>query len=346
MNKKIKIYGAGSIGNHLAYSSLFLKNSVEVVDKDPLALRRMKYEIYPSRYKRWNNKIKLTELKYDNNFSHDYYFIGTPPDTRIKLLKKILKYNHKPKAILIEKPISVAKSKNIKDLKKVLNKLISKKIKIYCGYNHSVSKSFTYFLNEISKRKKDKILSIESNWNETTDGILSAHSWLKNIYASYLGSYIHGGGSIHEHSHGLHLFLFILNFLKLNQGSNYKKLQFYKSSNNYKHDYLTNLQFIGKNNIVYKINTDFYTSPSQKNIKIQYKNFRLEIHFSTINNQDEIHFYYDNKISRKIFKKTRKEDFTFEIKHILDIKTNKQYLNSPLNYKNGLNVVEFINKNY
>ena len=33
-----------------------------------------------------------------------------------------------------------------------------------------------------------------------------------------------------------------------------------------------------------------------------------------------------------------------EIKHILDIKNTTQYNQSPLNYKFGLNVVEFINK--
>ena len=39
MRKKIKIYGAGSIGNHLAFSSVLLKNFVEVVDIDPVALK-------------------------------------------------------------------------------------------------------------------------------------------------------------------------------------------------------------------------------------------------------------------------------------------------------------------
>ena len=85
-------------------------------------------------------------------------------------------------------------------------------------------KSKKAFIQKLSSKKKDKILSIESNWNETTDGILSAHSWLKNIYASYLGSYTHGGGSIHEHSHGLHLFLFILNF-KLLILNNFNKIE-------------------------------------------------------------------------------------------------------------------------
>ena len=78
----------------------------------------MKHEIYPSRYKARNNKIKLTELKQDNDFSHDYYFIGTPPVSRIKLLEKINQAKLKPKAILIEKPISIANQKNLKDLKK------------------------------------------------------------------------------------------------------------------------------------------------------------------------------------------------------------------------------------
>ena len=69
---------------------------------------------------------------------------------------------------------------------------------------------------------------------------------------------------------------------------------------------MSNLQFICKNNIIYKINTDFYTLPAQKNIKIQYDDSRLEIHFSTLNNCDEIHFYSENSFSKKYLKKIKK----------------------------------------
>ena len=86
--------------------------------------------------------------------------------------------------------------------------------------------------------------------------------------------------------------------------------------------------------------------PAQKNIKIQYDDSRLEIHFSTLNNSDEIHFYSENSFSKKIFKKSRKDDFTLEIKHILDITNKSDYLKSPLNYKYGLKVLEFINNNF
>ena len=44
---RTKIIGAGSIGNHLAQASRRAGWSVEVVDTDTVALRRMKEDIYP-----------------------------------------------------------------------------------------------------------------------------------------------------------------------------------------------------------------------------------------------------------------------------------------------------------
>ena len=121
-------------------------------------------------------------------------------------------------------------------------------------------------------------------------------------------------------------------------------IQIINKAGSKKHDFVSNIQFYSKNKIFYKINTDFYTSPAQKNIKIQYEDKRIEIHFSTIHNQDEIHFYNQDSFRKKIYKKTRKDDFTMEIKHILGIKNLMQYKASPLNYKFGLMVVDFINK--
>jgi len=45
---KVKIFGAGSIGNHLANASRRLDWQVDVVDIDPAALKRMREEIYPA----------------------------------------------------------------------------------------------------------------------------------------------------------------------------------------------------------------------------------------------------------------------------------------------------------
>ena len=46
-NKKIKIYGAGSIGNHLANASRAKGWAVDICDIDPVALERTKNMIYP-----------------------------------------------------------------------------------------------------------------------------------------------------------------------------------------------------------------------------------------------------------------------------------------------------------
>ena len=51
---KVKIIGAGSIGNHLAQACRRVGWDVAVVDRDPEALQRMKHILYPSRYGRWD----------------------------------------------------------------------------------------------------------------------------------------------------------------------------------------------------------------------------------------------------------------------------------------------------
>jgi prephenate dehydrogenase len=47
----VKIYGAGSIGNHLAYACRSKGWNVLICDVDKEALECTKSEIYPSRYR-------------------------------------------------------------------------------------------------------------------------------------------------------------------------------------------------------------------------------------------------------------------------------------------------------
>ena len=63
---KVKIYGAGSIGNHYAYACYKKGWNVTVTDKDPAALERMRNKIFPSRYGFWDTGINL-ELNNNNN---------------------------------------------------------------------------------------------------------------------------------------------------------------------------------------------------------------------------------------------------------------------------------------
>ena len=86
----IKIYGAGSIGNHLAHAASSLNWMVDVYDVDKEALGRMKNDIFPNRYGQWNDNIRLFTSAELQKIYYDYIFIGTPPDVHMKLLLEFL----------------------------------------------------------------------------------------------------------------------------------------------------------------------------------------------------------------------------------------------------------------
>ena len=81
---KIKIIGAGSAGNHMAYALTTLKKVKEIflTDVNQKSLDRSKNQIFLKRYKKWNNKIKLEienkNLEKNNKF--DAIIISSPPE--------------------------------------------------------------------------------------------------------------------------------------------------------------------------------------------------------------------------------------------------------------------------
>ena len=94
----VKIFGAGSIGNHLANASRRLGWNVTMCDNDPAALRRTKEEIYPARYGQWDDAIQLFSTEDVPRGGFDLIFIGTPPDSHMDLA--IAAIGEKPKAVL------------------------------------------------------------------------------------------------------------------------------------------------------------------------------------------------------------------------------------------------------
>ncbi len=341
--KNILIFGAGSIGNHMAYACRKLGLSVHITDIDPDALIRMKKKIYPKRYEKWDNKINILNINEINkiNIPFELIIVGTPPETHFNLCK-FIKDNLKYKKILIEKPIINYSNKNINALKK-----ICKNDLVFCGYNHSISPAFLYFVRKISLVRKIK--SVQVNWCEGWKGILNAHYWLKNEFDSYLGDYKKGGGSLQEHSHGFHLlFVIILNVLKLN----IKKLKFnsfsiFKKFKNKKYDILSSFTcYYKKMHIEY--NTDLMTTPPKKNIKIFSNNKIYEYQCGYKNKLDIIRIKnLNNKlIFSKKFKKTRSSEFENEIKHLLKINNLKEIKKSNLNTNIAFITINQIKKHF
>ena len=117
---KARIFGAGSIGNHLSNALRKLNYEVEVVDIDKNALIRMRDDIYPTRYGIWDSNIKLKEEPSEDFV--DLEIIGTPPDTHSEILIKRINQN-KSRCWLVEKPFTTPSKKQISDLEKKIKLL-------------------------------------------------------------------------------------------------------------------------------------------------------------------------------------------------------------------------------
>ena len=103
--KSVLIFGAGSIGNHLAYACTNKGWTVTIFDTDSQALERTRHTIYPQRYKKWDDSIRLAHQKdVYRREEFDLVIIGTPPDTHLSVATEVLSTSA-PRVMLIEKPL-------------------------------------------------------------------------------------------------------------------------------------------------------------------------------------------------------------------------------------------------
>ena len=338
--KKILIFGAGSIGNHMTHACLKLGLKVYITDISEESLKRMKSVVYPKRYGSWNEKISIINYKdiYTNKTNFDLLIIGTPPITHFDIFFNSIKYL-KFKKILIEKPLAHFLEKRIR-----LFKNNQKKIFTFCGYNHSLSPSFTSYSNLIKNIPIKNILLIDVEWKEGWKGILGAHFWLKNEFQSYLGNIKKGGGALHEHSHGLHLLICILSLYKIKLKEKKTIMQF-KKKNKLRYDLHTCLTWF-EDKFLIKYETNLISEPSKKKITIdtvKYKYFWINNYKKNIDAVIKKNIS-DGKEKKFFFQKTRSSEFENEIKHILKINDKKSYLSSNININKALLVHEIISK--
>jgi len=336
--KRVLIFGAGSIGNHMTYASIKLGYQVFVTDKSQIALHRMKKLIYIKRYGRWNKKIVQLPYKeiFQNKLFFDLIIIGTPPDTHVELALNIIK-RLKYKNILIEKPIFPFNQKKINLSKKKING------NIFCGYNHSLSKSFLEFKKILSSKKFGNVNFIDIQWREGWEGILGAHFWMKNEYDSYLGNYLKGGGASQEHSHSIHLG-HILKKLFLKKDCKYENGQIYfQKFKKKKYDKFSQLYFSNKTQSM-NISIDLFSPIAKKEILVCSNEYKIKLEINFKKNQDAVTLYSKNKKKIKIFKKTRSIEFENELRHIEKVNDKNKYKNSSINLPNAVETINIIKK--
>ena len=339
MSKDVLIFGAGSVGAHHANACRFFNFNVFITDIKINQISYFKNRLYPSRYKSWDNKIKL--LNYKNIFKikkkFDLIIIATSPINHLKVFFKINK-NLKYKKILIEKPIFVYNQI------KVAEKLApNKRKKVFCGFNHELSQSIIFLKKYITKNKKD-INKINIYWKESFYYLLKAHPWIKSLNNTYLSNVSIGGGSLHEFSHAVHL---MNNFNNLIFGKKRFKFKLdikFKKYKNKKFDNFSKiLCFDSKKKIAAEINcTD---KPPVKMIKIFGKKEICTWQRDQIYGKEMIIIKKNSKIIlKKVFFFDRTNDFINKIKKLFSKKKNDiKYLKFN-NFKNSLETTRLINR--
>ncbi len=326
----VKIYGAGSIGNHLAHGCRNKGWDVLMCDVDPGALERTKQDIYPARYGTWDEQIRLTTPEQLDDETFDVVIIGTPPDSHLKIAKENLA-NNPPKVLLLEKPVctpSLGGAQEILDVAKQAGTFAC------VGYNHVLTDNTKRAAAILKDRTIGEPLTLSVKFREHWGGIFNAHPWLKGPQDTYLGFWERGGGACGEHSHAINLWQHLANlcgFGRIVEVS--ATLDMVKEDTGTNYDRVCLIQVRTENGVVGDIAQDVVTEPAQKMGRIQGNQGFLEWYCNFASGQDAL-IYGDgaNPPQQEIFEKTRPDDFKGEIDHLEEI------LNNPLQEGAGVGV--------
>ena len=335
----VKIYGAGSIGNHLANACRQKNWQVDIVDSDPEALDRMRHSVYPGRYGSWDENINTFILGSEPNNGHDLIFIGTPPDTHIDLAIKAIA--ERPRAILVEKPLSQPNCSKMQEFKALA--LGKNTPRIFVGYDHVVGYAMKKFEEIVLGNDFGNILTIDAEFREHWEGIFKAHPWLNGPQDSYLGHTKRGGGALCEHSHALNLWQHLARVTGCGEVVSVKADFDWVTDANFGnvYDRAAYLNLTTESGIVGRCVQDVFSVAGQKQVKVHFENASLSWICGFEPNVDAV------LLSRKgaepeifKFKKSRPEDFILELEHIESVMNTGT--TSPIGIEFGLKTIDVI----
>lgn len=340
---KIKIIGAGSIGNHLSHASRQLGHDVTLCDIDYEALKRTNNDIYPGRYGTWDDEIKLCHVDEIPDEKFDIIITGTPPDSHIAV--SLNELDKEPKAMLIEKP---ACTPDLIDIDRLINKSKKVNCQMFIGYDHIVGNATSRFCELARDNIIGEALTLDVEFREHWAGIYKAHPWLTGPEDTYLGYWKRGGGATGEHSHGLNLWQHIASVINVGKITNVSAKLDYVVDEMINYDRLSIVNLVTDMGFVGRVVQDVVTKPAKKWIRLQGSDGYIELHISYKQNEDAIIYQkYGNEELMESFPKTRSDDFILELSHIKEYIENSD--SSPISLSKGLDtmlVLSAIHKSY
>lgn len=332
----VKIFGAGSIGNHLAYACRRKNWDVTLCDPDTEALRRTKESIYPGRYGTWDSNIKLVTPDEVKKQPFDIVIIGTPPDTHIPVAQEVL-LNAPPKILLIEKPVCTPSLEGVQGL---LDRAEAAGTMVCVGYNHTLTKNTIRAEELISQGIIGTPLSIIAAFREHWGGIFKAHPWLSGPGDSYLGNYARGGGASGEHSHAINIWQHFSNICGFGRISTVSAFLDIVQKGGMDYDRICLINVRTENGLVGNIAQDVVTKPPEKKVRIQGDKGFIEWICNFDENQDAVCYGDDSgNVAREFFPKKRPDDFTGEVDHIEKLLITRNGDSSPISLIKGLDTM-------
>jgi predicted dehydrogenase len=312
MTRKVKIFGAGSIGNHLSHASRRLGWAVDICDIDPAALARTKAEIYPARYGKWDEAIGLYEAAKVPKGGYDFIFIGTPPDSHITLARAAIA--EKPKALLIEKPLCTPDLSGADELRQEAS---AAGVAVFVGYDHAVGRAAARAGALVESGDIGRVLTIDVEFREYWGGIFAAHPWLDGPADSYLGYWRRGGGAAGEHSHAINLWQYFAARAGVGRVASVQESLSYVRQGKADYDELCLLHLKTHGGLLGRVVQDVVTQPPRKWARIQGTDGFVEWHCGFEPGVDLVRYQGAGKEAGEIrFHKTRPDDFITELAHI------------------------------
>jgi predicted dehydrogenase len=309
---KLKIYGAGSIGNHVAHAARSLGWEVTVCDIDRAALRRMKEQIYPARYGSWDENIGLFHNDDAPRTGFDMIFIGTPPESHLPLALAAL--GEEPDAILIEKPLTVPSLRDANALYEQSNK---SRTSLFVGYDHVVGRATQRAEELLESGVIGQIQTIDVEFREHWAGIFAAHPWLSGPADSYLGYWEKGGGASGEHSHAVNLWQHFAHVAGAGRVREVNATLRYVKNGSAEYDDIALFDLRTEAGLIGRVVQDVVTTPARKRARIQGTNGAVEWICGYDNRGDAVVLLrpgQPDEVSR--IEKRRPDDFIWELQHI------------------------------
>jgi predicted dehydrogenase len=336
MLNSTKIYGAGSIGNHLANAARRLGMSVVLCDIDPAALERARLEIYPGRYGSWDTDIELTSVDDAPKGESDLIIVGTPPDSHVELA--MIALEERPKALLIEKPLSTPSLDGLLELRA---RAAGLGVEVFVGYDHAVSTSISKLESIVKKAEYGDLVTLDVEFREHWHGIFSAHPWLDGPKDTYLGYWQRGGGACGEHSHAINMWQHLSDICAKGRISMVSAELEYINDGVCDYDRLCMVQVETENGMKGRIVQDVVTYPVRKEAFMQFESGALHWQCGGDPKGDLVtHGQFPNSYETLLVEKTRPDDFISELTHIKN--SLKKGTSSPISLEKGLETMLII----